>query len=154
MKSVQSQQRHAAAAGCCAGASDLQDLGDVLPHLHAADLWVEDFTINPACAAVDSKTFLWVWISVLGLVPRTPAAKSSEGNNFFAAWHQQRGVCSSHERQVSVSAVPAEDSDVSQPPHPWIQPSTDKATMTCKDMYHPFQHKNCSQPETLGTQIL
>lgn len=83
---------------------------------------------NPACAAVDSKSsFLWVWISVLGLVPRVPLqptrAERERGELPFAAWRQQREVCSSQEEDVSVwvcvAAAPAEASDVSSAATPW-----------------------------------
>lgn len=78
-----------------------QDLGDVLPHLHAAALWTEkkSFTINPACAAVDCKTFLWVWISVLGAVPN-PRSQTYLGEEFSVLLNTSRGGCAQVRRRL------------------------------------------------------
>lgn len=79
---------------------DLQDLGDVLAHLVAAALWIKMALKNAACAAVDSKAFLRVWISVLGLVPRVPAAKQG-WENFFSLLHNtSRGGCAQVRRST------------------------------------------------------
>lgn len=81
---------------------DLRDLGDVVPHLHAAALWIKKkkgFTINPACAAVDCKTFLWVWISVLGLVP-SPCSQTYLGDEFYFLPNTSRGGCAQVRRSM------------------------------------------------------
>lgn len=59
----------------------------------------KSFTINPACAAVDCKTFLWVWISVLGPVP-SPCSQTYLGDEFYFLLNTSRGGCAQVRRSM------------------------------------------------------
>lgn len=75
---------------------------------------------------MDSKAFLWVCISVLGLVPTVPAAKQSRGKIFFPSCltPAEGGVLKSGGACQLLRMRPPWQ------PHPEIRPLTDKSSRT------------------------
>lgn len=100
------------------------------------------FTINPACTAVVEKPSCGSELVFLDLYPESLQPNQVKRRIFFAAKHQQRGMCSSQEEQVNVSAVPVEASQASLQPHPDIRPRSHKATVTCARMCNIYLNKS------------